>query len=124
MVGLLQFADVTAVRFAEDVHVVAVAIDAGDLFFEAVDGSLIIAALQIIAALLEGGLHGKLRAQPALRIVAASRADGERQRKQQADAEEKQQAIPDHESILAWGLEGFRARALRRGSIRAAGAGR
>jgi hypothetical protein len=104
--GLLQFGDVTAVRLAQGVQVIAAAAGTRDLFFQTVDGGLVIAALQIVAALLQGRLHGELRAQLALGILAAGRAAHARQTKQQTGARQRKESIPDHEGILALGLEG------------------
>src|SRR5262249_44410721 len=86
-VGLLEFADVAAVGFAQGIHVIAVAVHAGDFFFKAVDSGLIVAALQVIASLLERRLHGKLAAKFAFGILAESRTSPDRQREKGAGAQ-------------------------------------
>src|SRR5262249_31457954 len=72
---------------------------------------LIVAALQVVASLLERRLHGKLAAQFAFGIRAESPTGPDRQRKEGAGAQRHKKAVADHDSILAAGRKRLRARA-------------
>ncbi len=109
IVGLVQLPDVAAIRLAQGVHVLAIAVHPRDLSFEAVDGGLVVAALQVVAALLQRRLHGELHAQPAFAVLAEGWSARQRKSQQQSDAHAHTESVPDHDSILARGLESIGA---------------